>query len=91
MVLSSPDGMSFPHSAPVGVCPSSQSSLRLDLDSYSTRLHYIALLDAGLHLILTLRQVRTSTHECVPVRTLPTVCTRCRERVLSVVPKTCLG
>ena len=24
MVLSSPDGMSFPHSEPVGVCPSSQ-------------------------------------------------------------------
>jgi len=68
-----------------------ESSLRLDLDSYSTRLHYIALLDAGLHLILTLLQMRTSTHECVPVRTLPTVCTRCRERVLSVVAKTCLG
>ena len=43
-----PNGMSFPHSACVVVCPSSQSSLRLDLDSYSTRLHYTALLDAGL-------------------------------------------
>ena len=28
MVLSSPDGMSFPHSAPVGVCPSSQNTLK---------------------------------------------------------------
>jgi len=37
---------------------------RLDLDSCSTRLHCIALLDASLHLILTLRQMRTSTHEC---------------------------
>jgi len=41
-----------------------ESSLRLDLDSYSTRLHCIAMLDASLHLILTLRQMRTSTHEC---------------------------
>jgi hypothetical protein len=41
------NGMSFPHSvSPITVCPSSQSSLRLDLDSCSTRLHYIALLDA---------------------------------------------
>jgi len=28
MVLSSPNGMSFPHSAPVGVCPSSQRRMR---------------------------------------------------------------
>ena len=34
----------------VPVCPLSQSSLQLDLDSCLTRLHYIALLDAA-HLL----------------------------------------
>jgi hypothetical protein len=34
------------------VCPSSQSSLRLDLDSCLTRLHCIVLLDAGPYLLL---------------------------------------
>ncbi len=36
----------------VTVCPSSQSSLRLDLDSCLTQLHYIALPDASPHLLL---------------------------------------
>ncbi len=45
--------MSCPHSViNVPICPSSQSSLQLDLDSCSTRLHCIALLDAGPHLLL---------------------------------------
>jgi hypothetical protein len=45
--------MSCPHSViNVPVFPSSQSSLRLDLDSCSTQLHCIALLDAGPHLLL---------------------------------------
>ncbi len=36
----------------VAVCPSSQSSLGLTIDSCSTRLQYIALLDAGPDLLL---------------------------------------
>jgi hypothetical protein len=52
MVLSKPSGMNFSHSVlTVTVCPLSQSSLQLDLDSCSAQLHCIALLDAGPHLL----------------------------------------
>ena len=53
MVLLSPKQNELPSfRVIVAICPSSQSSLQLDLDSCSTRLHCIALLDAGPHLLL---------------------------------------
>ncbi len=53
MMLLSPKWNELPSfRVTVAICPSSQSSLGLDLDSCLFRLQYIALLDAGPPLLL---------------------------------------